>query len=140
MKLKTCKLEYYIRNMEAEDTREIIYLIDKNNERDFSCFNIRAVTEFKELNPVPSNEFKAFEYKNALYLYTRISLRFESIFRRINELFIKNNIQPIFIDPSNLKECLEIRKDMLVAMSYHRANEFFGVNDYREYTPPVYKG
>ena len=53
---KTCKLEYFIRNMK----------------------------------PATGDGIEAFNYKNALYLYERVSLRFESIFRRINELFIKN--------------------------------------------------
>jgi hypothetical protein len=29
--------------------------------------------------------------------------------------------------------------DMLETMSYERANKFFGVNNYREFRPPVYK-
>ena len=35
---KTCKLEYYLRNIQAEDSREIIWLIDKDGERDFCIF------------------------------------------------------------------------------------------------------
>ena len=58
---------------------------------DFNIFDIRAITNFKQLKPVSGDSFEAFEYKTALYLYDRVSLRFETIFRRINELFIKNN-------------------------------------------------
>ena len=136
---KTCKLEYYIREMLQDDKTEIIWLIDKDDERDFHISDIRAITNFKELKPVSGDSFAAFEYKTALYDYTRASLRLESIFRRINELFINNNVQPIFSDPSNLEKCLDIRDDMLETMSYERANEFFGVSNYREFRPPVYK-
>ncbi len=136
---KTCKLEYYIWEMNQEDKSEIIWLIDKDGQNDFNIFDIRAITNFKQLKPVSGDSFEAFEYKTALYLYNRVSLRFETIFRRINELFIKNNVQPIFTDPLNIDECLDIRDDMLEVMSYDRANEFFGVNNHREYKPPVYK-
>ena len=136
---KTCKLEYYIREMMQDDKTEIIWLIDKDDERDFHISNIRAITNFKELKPVSGDSIAAFDYKIALYDYTRASLRLESIFRRVNELFINNNVQPIFSDPSNLEECLDIRDDMLETMSYERANEFFGVSNYREFRPPVYK-
>ena len=136
---KTCKLEYYIREMLQDDKSEIIWLIDKDDERDFHIINVKAITEFPKMKPVFGDGFAAFEYKNALYLYERVCLRFETIFRRINELFIKNNVHPIFIDPMNLDECLDIREDMLETMSYNRANEYFGVNNYREYRPPVYK-
>ena len=136
---KTCKLEYYIREMMQDDKTEIIWLIDKDDERDFHISNIRAITNFKELKPVSGDSIAAFDYKIALYDYTRASLWLESIFRRVNELFINNNVQPIFSDPSNLEECLDIRDDMLETMSYERANEFFGVSNYREFRPPVYK-
>lgn len=136
---KTCKLEYYIREMPQADKNEIIYLIDNDGDNDFNIFNIRAVTEFKNVKPASGDSFAAFEYQVALYDYTRTSTRFETIFRRINELFIKNNVQPIFPNPTNLDECLDIRDDMIEPMSYERANEFFGVSNYREYRPPVYK-
>ena len=137
---KTCKLEYYIFNMVQEDKTEIIWLIDKDGYNDFNIINIKAITQFKELKqPVDDDSFAAYEYKFALYDYERASLRFETIFRRINELFIKNNVQPIFPDPLNLEECLDIREDMLEVMSYERANKFFGVDNHRDYKPPVYK-
>ena len=136
---KTCKLEYYIREMPQADKREIICLIDNDGENNFDISDIRAVTEFKNVKPASGDSFAAFEYQTALYFYTNASAKFESIFRRINELFIKNNVQPIFPDPTNLDECLDIRDDMIEPMSYERANEFFGVENYRAYRPPVYK-
>ena len=136
---KTCKLEYYIREMSQDDKREIIWLIDSDGDNDFDIFNIRAVTEFKNVKPASDDSLAALEYQIALYDYTCASAKFESIFRRINELFIKNNAQPIFTDPSNLDECLDIRDDLIEPMSYERANEFFGVSNYRGYRPPVYK-
>jgi hypothetical protein len=45
---KTCKFEYYIRNMVQKDKTEIIALIDKDGYGDFDIFNIKAITEFKE--------------------------------------------------------------------------------------------
>ena len=136
---KTCKLEYYIFNMVQADKTEIIWLIDKDGYNDFNIINIKAITEFKEITPAYGDSFEATLYKFALYDYERASLRFETIFRRINELFIKNNVQPIFPDPLNLEECLDIREDMLEVMSYERANKFFGVDNHRDYKPPVYK-
>ena len=136
---KTCKLEYYIFGMNQADKNEIIWLTDTDDERDFHIVHVRDITKFKKLKPVFGDGFAAFEYKNALYLYERTSLRFETIFRRINELFIKNNVEPIFIDPKNIEECLDIRDDMLEPMSYAEANAFFGVNNHREYIPPVYR-
>lgn len=136
---RTCKLEYYIREMLQADKTEIIWLIDKDGERDFNLIDIRAITNFKDLKPVSGDSFEAFNYKIALYDYERVSLRYETIFRRINELFINNNVKPIFLDPTNLEECLDVRDDMLETMSYERANEFFGVSNHREFRPPVYK-
>lgn len=138
MLLKTCKLEYYIKNMPEEDKKEVIYLIDSRSELDFCSFNINAVKDFKKMQPIPGDSFKTLEYKNAKYLYTSCSLRFETIFSRINELFIKNYIEPIFPDPTDLEKCFKIREDMIMAMSYYRANEFFGVNDFRNFIPPKY--
>lgn len=137
---KTCKLEYYIREMRQADKSEIIWLIDKDGERDFNIFYIKAITDFKELKPpVSDDSFEVFIYQDALNDYNHTMSKFETIFRRINELFINNNVQPIFNDPTKVDECLDVRKDMLEEMSYERANKFFGVSDYGEYHPPVYK-
>ena len=137
---KTCKLEYYLRNILGEDTKEIIWLIDKDGERDFNIFYIKAITDFKKLKPpVSDDSFEVFIYQDALYDYNQAMSKFETIFRRINELFINNNVQPIFNDPTNVDECLDVRKDLLEEMSYERANKFFGVSYYGEYRPPVYK-
>ena len=135
---RICKLEYYIQNMCEQDKSEIIYLIDSKSELDFCIFNVNAVTDFKKMKPVSGDSFEAFEYQNAKYLYTSCSLRFESIFTRINEIFIQNNIAPIFPDPTNLEECFKIRKDMIMPMSHKRANELFGVDWFREFIPPKY--
>ena len=137
---KTCKLEYYIREMRQADKSEIIWLIDKDGERDFNIFYIKAITDFKELKPpVSDDSFEVFIYQDALNDYNHTMSKFETIFRRINDLFINNNVQPIFNDPTKVDECLDVRKDMLEEMSYERANKFFGVSDYGEYHPPVYK-
>lgn len=137
---KTCKLEYYIREMRQADKSEIIWLIDKDGERDFHIICIKAITDFKKLKPpVSDDSFEVFIYQDALYDYNQAMSKFETIFRRINELFINNNVQPIFNDPTNVDECLDVRKDMLEEMSYERANKFFGVSYYGEYRPPVYK-
>ena len=138
--MKTCKLEYYIREMRQADKSEIIWLIDKDGERDFHIICIKAITDFKKLTPpVSDDSFEVFIYQDALYDYNQAMSKFETIFRRINELFINNNVQPIFNDPTNVDECLDVRKDMLEEMSYERANKFFGVSYYGEYRPPVYK-
>lgn len=126
--------------MSQADKSEIIWLIDKDGERDFNIFYIKAITDFKELKPpVSDDSFEVFIYQDALYDYNQAKSKFETIFRRINELFINNNVQPIFNDPTNVDECLDVRKDMLEEMSYERANKFFGVSYYGEYRPPVYK-
>ena len=126
--------------MRQADKSEIIWLIDKDGERDFNIFYIKAITDFKELKPpVSDDSFEVFIYQDALYDYNQAMSKFETIFRRINELFINNNVQPIFNDPTNVDECLDVRKDMLEVMSYERANKFFGVSYYGEYRPPVYK-
>ena len=126
--------------MRQADKSEIIWLIDKDGERDFNIFYIKAITDFKELKPpVSDDSFEVFIYQDALYDYNQAMSKFETIFRRINELFINNNVQPIFNDPTNVDECLDVRKDMLEEMSYERANKFFGVSYYGEYRPPVYK-
>ena len=49
---KTCKLEYYIREMIQDDKSEIIWLIDKDDERDFHVINVRAIIEFPKMKPV----------------------------------------------------------------------------------------
>ena len=136
---KTCKFEYYIRNMVQKDKTEIIALIDKDGYGDFDIFNIKAITEFKNIKPAFGDSFEAFEYNNALYFYKDASLKFNAIFSRINELFIKNNVSPIFYEPFDLEKCLDIRDDMLEEMSFERANEFFGVINHRDYIPPAYK-
>ena len=126
--------------MRQADKSEIIWLIDKDGERDFNIFYIKAITDFKELKPpVSDDSFEVFIYQDALYDYNQAMSKFETIFRRINELFINNNVQPIFNNPTNVDECLDVRKDMLEEMSYERANKFFGVSYYGEYRPPVYK-
>ena len=126
--------------MRQADKSEIIWLIDKDGERDFHIICIKAITDFKKLKPpVSDDSFEVFIYQDALYDYNQAMSKFETIFRRINELFINNNVQPIFNDPTNVDECLDVRKDMLEEMSCERANKFFGVSYYGEYRPPVYK-
>ena len=138
MATRTCKLEYMMRNFNSDDKKEIIWLIDKDGYNDFNAFNIREVINFKHEKPATDNEFANRWYEIELASYNNTYFRFKYIFTRINEIFIKNNVYPIFLDPSNIDECLDIREDMIMPMSYNRANEFFGVSNYREYVPPKY--
>lgn len=139
MATRTCKLEYMMRNFNSDDKKEIIWLIDKDGYNDFNSYNIREVINFKHEKPATNNEFANRWYEIELASYNNTYFRFKYIFTRINEIFIKNNVCPIFLDPSNIDECLDIREDMIMPMSYNRANEFFGVSNYREYVPPKYK-
>ena len=136
---KTCKLEYYLRSIGGWDTKEIISLIDKDGYEDFSADNLIVIEEFPKKKPVTGDGFLAFEYRNQEYMYASIRPRLEAVFARINELFIKHNVQPIFPDPTDIEACLAIREDMLEEMSYERANAFFGVENDRAFQPPVYQ-
>jgi hypothetical protein len=138
MATRTCKLEYMMRNFNSDDKKEIIWLIDKDGYNDFNSYNIREVINFKHEKSATKNEFANRWYELELASYNNTSFRFKYIFTRINEIFIANNVCPIFTDPSNIDECLDIREDMIMPMSYNRANEFFGVSNYREYVPPKY--
>lgn len=136
---KTCKLEYIIRTLDNEDKTDIIYLIDHEGYRDFATINIHAYSNFTPLDNPPEDEFNKIIYNSELYSYQRVSARFITIFTTINEILIRNNIKPIFEDPNDIDTCLAKRKDLIAPMSYDRANKFFGVDNFWDYSPPKYK-
>jgi hypothetical protein len=59
-------------------------------------------------------------------------------YQNINELCIKKNTYPFFRNPTNIKECEEIRLDLVKIIPEELLNEFFCVEHIRFYKPPLY--
>lgn len=121
MKIKTCKLEYMIKNIDIIPRKRLIFLFDKDSWYHFHKYEIEKLEEFKKIEPTIREKFK-------------------NIFTEINQICIDNHTYPIFEDPSNIEECLKIRKDLLCVYDGEEGlNKSFGVKSYYDYEPPEYK-
>lgn len=136
----TCKLEYMIKNIDIKPWKRLVFLIDKDSQFEFHEYYIEKLKEFKKRIPVEgdSKNIEVWRYKNAKRSDQQLRLQYENIFKEINQICIENRTYPIFKDPSNIEECLETRKDLLAIKDEKVINEFFGVNSFTEYTPPIY--
>ena len=130
--MKTCKLEYMLKSMNTTPKNELLGLIDIENDFTFQRFNTKLTEEYEEKTLVEDDDFNAFVYKKNKFQ------EYQEIFTRINEICIENKIFPIFNDPSNIEECLDLRVDLLRTIDDKTANEFFGTESFRKYNPPVY--
>lgn len=142
MKIKTCKLEYMIKNIDILPRKRLVFLFDKDSYYDFHEYEIEKLEEFKKREPVygDSKDYKVWSYKCAKRSDEELRKKFEGIFTEINQICMDNHTYPIFEDPSNIEECLKIRKDLLrVYDGEEELNKFFGVERFFDYEPPRYK-
>lgn len=131
-----CKLEYLIRKFSSADKEEIIQLFDPEGRNYFHSlardFLMNPDTkDVYTLSFIPAN-YKIENIENTKILYRQI-------FKRMNELFIANKTCPVFDNPADLTACELTRRDMLLKRSEKQLNEFFGVESFYDYVPPVYE-
>ena len=129
-----CKLEYMIRGVDLKEYKQIVYEIDPKGD----YFLYERYSQFF-LNPNDPNLDEYFpEFMYLPEMKEELIEKGISQYKKINELCIKNNICPIFKDPTNVMECEKTRLDILKLMPEEKINDFFGVSGIRDYKPPKY--
>ena len=140
--MKTCKLEYMIKNIDIIPRKKLIELFDKDSWFHFHKVYINKLEEFKKREPVVGdlNDYKVWSYNYAKGRDKEQRKDFEAIFTEINQICMDNKTYPIFSDPSNIEECLKKREELLFVYDDEEiVNKFFGVKSYDEYQPPKYR-
>ena len=132
-----CKLEYMIKNIPIIPRKRLIFLLDKNSQFEFHRVNIESMKEFKTTKYDLEDEYQKIMYEVNKDHDEELRKKYESIFLEINQICINNNTYPIFNNPKNIEECLEVREDFLKEYDEEKIKTFFGGKSLREYEPPL---
>ena len=137
--MRRCKLEYMIRNIPLIPRKRLINLFDVESQFHFDEYYIKELENFKNMEVVTGDSAEALMYECIKELNEERQKKYEQIFREINEICTNNKTYPIFNAPSNIEECLKIRKEVLHMYKEEEVNAFFNVESIRDYTPPIYE-
>ncbi len=136
--MNRCKLEYMIKNFDVKEKREIITLIDPYGDYEFKKHISRFLlepntTDLKILNALPVLKYYPDEKEPFIK-------KFIELYKKINELCIKNNAYPFFKDVTDVSQCEKTRLDIVKIQPEEFINKFFGVDSIDDYEPPIYNG
>lgn len=131
-----CKLEYLIKNMDFQEKKKVIKLMDPYGDYEFKGY----ISKFL-LNPDTTDDnilvnlpiLRFFPEEKEPFINKYINL-----YKSINELCIKNNTYPFFKDPTNVIESEKVRLDLVKIIPEEIINKFFGVDSIRDYEPLKY--
>ena len=137
--MRRCKLEYMIRNIPLIPRKRLINLFDVESQFHFDEYYIKELENFKNMEVITGDSAEALMYECIKELNEERQKKYEQIFREINEICTNNKTYPIFNAPSNIEECLKIRKEVLHMYKEEEVNAFFNVESIRDYTPPIYE-
>lgn len=137
--MRRCKLEYMIRNIPLIPRKRLINLFDVESQFHFDEYYIKELENFKNMEVVTGDSAEALMYECIKEINEERRKKYEQIFSEINEICINNKTYPIFNAPSNIEECLKIRKEVLRMYKEEEVNAFFDVESIRDYTPPIYE-
>ena len=137
--MRRCKLEYMIRNIPLIPRKRLINLFDVESQFHFDEFYIKELENFKNMEVITGDSAEALMYECIKEINEERQKKYEQIFSEINEICINNKTYPIFNAPSNIEECLKIRKEVLHMYKEEEVNAFFNVESIRDYTPPIYE-
>lgn len=137
--MRRCKLEYMIRNIPLIPRKRLINLFDVESQFHFDEFYIKELENFKNMEVITGDSAEALMYECIKEINEERQKKYEQIFSEINEICTNNKTYPIFNAPSNIEECLKIRKEVLHMYKEEDVNAFFNVESIRDYTPPIYE-
>ena len=127
------KLEYLLKRVEINQHKEIYFIIDPDGVNGFSKKACQCLKTGDSMYAVLDEEDR--KPLDAQFIY-----KFAQIFSRINSICVSNKTAPLFPNPGDVKQCEEIREDLIKWTPENILNDFYGVSDFREYIPPVYNG
>ena len=130
------KLEYMIKNFSTSAKDEILKHFDIEGIYEFH-FLARDFLMNPDTKDVFTLSFIPANYKPVNIENTK--LKYTLIFTIINEIFIENNAFPVFDNPKDLTMSELTRRDIIKKQSEKVLNNYFGVDSFYDYNPPVYK-
>ena len=128
-----------IRNIPLIPRKRLINLFDVESQFHFDEYYIKELENFKNMEVITGDSAEALMYECIKELNEERRKKYEQIFSEINEICINNRTYPIFNAPSNIEECLKIRKEVLHMYEEEEVNAFFYVESIRAYAPPIYE-
>ncbi|MBQ8424878.1 MAG: hypothetical protein IJX17_02515 [Clostridia bacterium] len=124
-------IDYYIKDLTPDEQRGIY-----GDLRDlFTSFQREIINDVENDY---KNIFASGLFKNNEQLEKYLKLIVNS-FIKINERMIKNGRPPLFKNPNNLKESMDLRDKLIIFMPESRCNEIICCNSFKEYRPITYK-
>lgn len=131
-----CKLEYLIKNMDFQEKKKVIKLMDPYGDYEFKGYISKFLlnpdtTDDNILVNLPILWFFPEEKEPFINKYI-------NLYKSINELCIKNNTYPFFKNPTNVTESEKVRLDLVKIIPEEILNKFFGVDSIRDYEPLKY--
>ena len=130
------KLEYLLKNLSIKDKNEIIVEIDPDGDYAFGFL----VKKFLK-NPDSNDPFVllALPDPDDPACIEAFKQKYVKQFEKINALCIKHKIYPFFDNPQDLPASELKREDLCCQVHESWINEFFGVESFYDYNPPVYE-
>ena len=83
--------------------------------------------------------FFAKNCKNRIENVKKYLDEFRTQFHKINEMCKENKIYPFFENPNDVRDSELTREDICLLVPEKELNNFFGVNSFYDYRPPVYE-
>ena len=128
--------KYVFRNCGEDKWWELKETVDLENKYEF---NFLIVKFLKNPDTTDENILIAIpNYENSVNI-EECKQKYIKIFKRINALCIECKIYPFFKNPSDLRESEITREDLCRQVPEEKLNNFFGVESFYDYNPPVYE-
>lgn len=130
------KLEYITKNMPVKAAKELYARIDVSGFGDFSMMYSRFLENPKTTDPLILSIVPGYDKKENIDAFMS---RYSEKFELMNKLCIENEVYPIFPNPSNIQESVEVRRDLIKPVPEEELNKFFRTSSFAAYKPPLYK-
>lgn len=134
--MNRCKLEYLIKGIDIIPRKRLIFLFDKDSQFEFHRTTTKSIEEFKNKKYDLNDECQRILYEVEKDTDDSLRNKYQNIFSEINQICIENNAYPIFSDPSNIEECLQLREELLKVYDEEIIKTFFDGKSLRDYEPP----
>ena len=133
---KRCKLEYLTKTLEVNEYKLLISRLDPNGYGDFNGFVTKFLADPETTDPSILRIVPMYREKGFIDIFKR---KYAEKFQAMNEICTRNNLCPLFPNPSDVKESEMIRRDLVKFVPEEELNAYFGVESYFHYHPPKYR-
>ena len=125
---KLCKLDYLTKRLTIKDKKELYFRMDLEGIYDFGRYESLFLQDTKTEDPYKMTALFD-KSENARKIFVQ---KYVDLFQKFNELCIKNQTYPLFLNPENVEECAAKRLELIEMCPEEELNKIFNVNSFKE--------